>query len=528
MYYKIGIDVGGTNTDAVLVSQDNQIISKTKQLTTLDVSSGIENALKEVISSADIPTEFIKYIMLGTTHCTNALVERKSLNRIGAIRIGLPASKAVPTMVDYPEDLKELLGKHLYMVHGGYEFDGRLISPLDHDEIVEKLNSMKGKIDSLAITGIFSKTLPDQEKQVAIWAQEILGDDVKISCSHQIGGLGLLERENATILNAALQGVAAKMVEAFKNTVARLNLNSHLYIGQNDGTLMSLEQVQNFPVLTISSGPTNSIRGAGSLSGTENGIVIDVGGTTSDGGVLINHFPRESTRAAQIGGVLTNFRMPDVVSVGIGGGTIIRFQNGVCTLGPDSVGYLLKEKAIAFGGAEFTLSDCFLAQGELTIAGAMNSELLKEKISEKINLAFPRIVELVENAIRTEIEKVVDKLKTDAKDIPVVACGGGAFLLPNKIDGASEVIFPEHLEVANAFGACIAQFSSEEELVINTAEVDEQAEMEKLLVKVESKLLENGVTQDSINILLKESMPLAYLPGVFKLKVKLCGDLETN
>ena len=164
----------------------------------------------------------------------------------------------------------------------------------------------------------------------------------------------------------------------------------------------------------------------------------------------------------------------------------------------------------------------------LTIAGAMNSELLKEKISEKINLAFPRIVELVENAIRTEIEKVVDKLKTDAKDIPVVACGGGAFLLPNKIDGASEVIFPEHLEVANAFGACIAQFSSEEELVINTAEVDEQAEMEKLLVKVESKLLENGVTQDSINILLKESMPLAYLPGVFKLKVKLCGDLETN
>ena len=282
MYYKIGIDVGGTNTDAVLVSQDNQIISKTKQLTTLDVSSGIENALKEVISSADIPTEFIKYIMLGTTHCTNALVERKSLNRIGAIRIGLPASKAVPTMVDYPEDLKELLGKHLYMVHGGYEFDGRLISPLDHNEIVEKLNSMKGKIDSLAITGIFSKTLPDQEKQVAIWAQEILGDDVKISCSYQIGGLGLLERENATILNAALQGVAAKMVEAFKNTVARLNLNSHLYIGQNDGTLMSLEQVQNFPVLTISSGPTNSIRGAGSLSGTENGIVIDVGGTTSD------------------------------------------------------------------------------------------------------------------------------------------------------------------------------------------------------------------------------------------------------
>lgn len=528
MYYKIGIDVGGTNTDAVLVSQDNQIIAKTKQSTTLDVSSGIENALQEVISRAKISRDLIKYIMLGTTHCTNALVERKALNRIGAIRIGLPASKAVPTMVDYPEDLKELLGKHIYLVHGGYEFDGRLISPLDQDEISQKLKNMKGKIDSLAITGIFSKTLPDQEKQVAAWASEILGDKVKISCSYEIGGLGLLERENACILNAALQGVASKMVQAFQDTVQRLNLNSQLFIGQNDGTLMSLEQVQNFPVLTISSGPTNSIRGAGSLSKVNNGIVIDVGGTTSDGGVLVNYFPRESTRAAQIGGVLTNFRMPDVVSVGIGGGTIVRFIDGECSLGPDSVGYLLKQKALAFEGDELTLSDFFIAEKQLKIDGAKNSDLLKEGISDLLNLPYPQAIELVKAAIKNHIEKLVDKLKTDAKDIPVIACGGGAFLLPKEIAGASKVIFPDHLEVANAFGACIAQFSSEEEKVINTAEVDEKNEMAELLVKVESKLLTNGVTKESINTLLKESMPLAYLPGVVKLKVKLCGDLAVD
>lgn len=528
MYYKIGIDVGGTNTDAVLVSQDNQIIAKTKQSTTLDVSSGIENALQEVISAANISTDLIKYIMLGTTHCTNALVERKALNRIGAIRIGLPASKAVPTMVDYPKDLKKLLGKHLHLVHGGYEFDGRLISPLDKEEINQKLKSMKGEIDSLAITGIFSKTLPDQEKQVAVWASEILGEEVKISCSYEIGGLGLLERENACILNAALQGVATKMVQAFQDTVLRLNLNSELFIGQNDGTLMSLDQVQNFPVLTISSGPTNSIRGAGSLSKVNNGVVIDVGGTTSDGGVLINYFPRESTRAAQIGGVLTNFRMPDVVSVGIGGGTLVRFSDGDCSLGPDSVGYLLKEKALAFEGDELTLSDFFIAENQLKIEGAKNSDSLKEAISGLLNLPYPQVIDLVKTAIKNHIEKLVDKLKTEAKDIPVIACGGGAFLLPKEIAGASKVIFPEHLEVANAFGACIAQFSSEEEKVINTVEVDEKHEMEELLVKVESKLLKNGVTKESINILLKESMPLAYLPGVVKLKVKLCGDLATD
>jgi N-methylhydantoinase A/oxoprolinase/acetone carboxylase beta subunit len=525
MQYKIGVDVGGTNTDAVLVSFDNKILAKTKQTTTLDVSSGIENAIKKVMLDANVPKEEIKYIMLGTTHCTNALVERKELNKVGAIRIGLPASSAIPTMTDFPEDLKKILGKHFYMVHGGYEFDGRPISALNEEEIKVCLFKMKGKIESLAITGIFSKTLPNQELQVAIWAKEMLGEDVRISCSYQVGGLGLLERENAAILNAALQGVAQKMVNAFKETVNRLKLSSQLFIGQNDGTLMSLEQVQDFPVLTISSGPTNSIRGAGALSKVSNGIVIDVGGTTSDGGALVNFFPRESTQAAQIGGVITNFRMPDVVAVGIGGGTIVRFKNGECKLGPDSVGYLLKEKALAFGKNILTLSDFFIAENHLKIEGTIDSKSLKNSISQISNLTYLKALEKVKNVIQIEIEKLVDKLKTDAKDIPVIACGGGAFLLPKNINGASEVLFPEHLEVANAFGACIAQISSEEELVVNTLEKDEKQELEKLLSKAKSKLLKNGASKSSINVLVKEAIPLAYLPGAVKIKVKLCGDL---
>ncbi|WP_034917730.1 hydantoinase/oxoprolinase N-terminal domain-containing protein [Gillisia sp. CAL575] len=525
MFYKIGVDVGGTNTDAVLITQENHIIAKTKQTTTQDVSSGIKKAIKEVLQQAAVPSEAIKYIMLGTTHCTNALVERKNLNKIGAIRIGLPASGAIPTLSDFPEDLKILLGEHCYMVHGGYEYDGRNISPLDEVEVKKCLLQMKGKIESLAVTGIFSKINPDQELQVAAWSKEILGDTVKVSCSYQIGGLGLLERENACILNASLQGVATKMVKAFKETVDQLGLSSQLFIGQNDGTLMSLEQVQNFPVLTISSGPTNSIRGAGSLSKTENGIVIDVGGTTSDGGVLVNFFPRESTQAAQIGGVFTNFRMPDVVSVGIGGGTIVRFNEGICTLGPDSVGYRLKEKSIAFGGDILTLTDFFIAEGQLEIEGSFLKENIKEKISEIVTISYLQALKQVKKCIQLEIEKLVDKLKTESKDIPVIACGGGAFLLPKEIAGASKVLFPLHLEVANAFGACIAQISSEEEIIINTLQNDEKEEMEKLITNATKILLKNGAKINSINILTKSSIPLAYLPGTVLLKVKLCGDL---
>ena len=525
MYYKIGVDVGGTNTDAVLVSKENKILAKTKEITSLDISSGIERAIKKVISEGNIPIEKLKYIMLGTTHCTNALVARKELNKIGAIRIGLPASSGIPIMTDFPEDLKTILGQHNYLVHGGYEFDGRLISPLNKEEVKVCLLKMKGEVESLSITGIFSKTLPDQELQVAEWAKEVLGATIRISCSHQVGGLGLLERENASILNASLKGVATKMVTAFKETIHKLGINSQLFIGQNDGTLMSLEQVQEFPVLTISSGPTNSIRGAGALSKVSNGIVIDVGGTTSDGGVLLNYFPRESTQSAQIGGVRTNFRMPDVVAIGIGGGTIIRIENEHCLLGPDSVGYQLKEKAIAFGGSILTISDFFIAEEQLEIAGAKNSKNLKKNISKVVNLPYESILQKVKETIQFEIEKLVDTLKTDGKDIPVIACGGGAFLLPKKIAGASKVLFPEHMEVANAFGACIAQISSEEEIVLNTLQNDEKQEIENLLENVKYNLLQKGALESSITILIKESIPLAYLPGAVKLKVKLCGDL---
>ena len=134
------------------------------------------------------------------------------------------------------------------------------------------------------------------------------------------------------------------------------------------------------------------------------------------------------------------------------------------------------------------------------------------------------VLQKVKETIQIAIEKLVDTLKTDGKDIPVIACGGGAFLLPQKIAGASKVVFPEHMEVANAFGACIAQISSEEEIVINTIQNNEKNELKNLLEKVTTNLLQKGALASSIDVLMKESTPLAYLPGAVKLKVKLCGD----
>src|SRR5690606_21121669 len=154
--YRIGIDVGGTHTDAVLLDQDNKVISETKSPTTEDVATGIYTAMKKIIKDANVPREEIKYAMLGTTHCTNAIVERKRLNKIAAIRIGAPATLAVKPLIGVPDDLKAILGKHIYIVRGGNEFDGREITALDEQEIRRIAEELKGKVDSIAITSVFS------------------------------------------------------------------------------------------------------------------------------------------------------------------------------------------------------------------------------------------------------------------------------------------------------------------------------------------------------------------------------------
>lgn len=132
---------------------------------------------------------------------------------------------------------------------------------------------------------------------------------------------------------------------------------------------MQLEYALEFPVLTIGCGPTNSIRGAAHLSGATDALVVDIGGTTTDIGVLVDGFPRQSAHAVEIGGIRTNFRMPDVLSVGLGGGTIIRETPAGATVGPDSVGYRLPQEGLAFGGSTLTATDVALAVGGAEIDG---------------------------------------------------------------------------------------------------------------------------------------------------------------
>lgn len=156
-------------------------------------------------------------------------------------------------------------------------------------EVLEFCKKVNGKVGAIAITGVFSPINKDQEIKVSEWIKEELGD-IPISLSSEIGNIGILERENATILNSALKEAGKIIVKGFNEALNKLDLKCEIYFSQNDGTLMDGEYTEKYPIFTIGCGVTNSIRGASYLSGVKNGIVLDVGGTTTDIGVLKDGF----------------------------------------------------------------------------------------------------------------------------------------------------------------------------------------------------------------------------------------------
>ena len=155
MTYRLGIDVGGTNTDAVILDQANKPVAKAKTPTTPEVTAGILQVLDRVLAEGQVDPAVIKYVMLGTTHCTNAVVERKRLCKVAVLRIGAPATLAIKPLVGWPEDLSNAIGNLRYVVGGGYEFDGRRIAPLEEEEIKWIFAEVIDEAESFAVTLVF-------------------------------------------------------------------------------------------------------------------------------------------------------------------------------------------------------------------------------------------------------------------------------------------------------------------------------------------------------------------------------------
>jgi N-methylhydantoinase A/oxoprolinase/acetone carboxylase beta subunit len=514
---RLGIDVGGTNTDAVVLDEDDRLLAKGKTPDTDDVITGIERVVSQVVRDAGVEPGEITHAMLGTTQVTNAIIERRGLARVGILRLGAPATKAIRPLAAWPQDLRVGVEGPAEILPGGVEYDGRPISAFDEAAVRRAVREMKEGVEVFAVSSVFSPVRDDDERRAAEIIIEETGEGTAVSISSEIGSIGLLERENATVLNAAVTPVARRVVSAFRGALERLGIEAHLFLSQNDGTLMALDYALRYPILTIACGPTNSIRGAAFLSGMGDAVVVDVGGTSTDVGVLGAGFPRESAVAVEIGGVQTNFRMPDLFSVGLGGGSIVRPDgDSRVRIGPDSVGYAITKEALCFGGSTLTMTDVAVARGMANVGERDRVEVAQQTVEA----AYERGVAMFEEA--------VDRMKTSAEEVPVIAVGGGSILLPEEIPGVSRVHKPDHYEVANAVGAAIAQVSGTIDRVFSLQDRSRDEVMEEARRTAFGEAVRAGADEDSMEVVEVEEVPLAYLPGnAVRIKVKAAGRLRS-
>ncbi|KAK8089193.1 hypothetical protein PG997_004154 [Apiospora hydei] len=531
---RIGVDVGGTNTDGVILDParasepDKGILASHKAPTTANPGRGIAHALAALFARAQPPVrpEQVASVSIGTTHFVNAVVERDParLSKVAVLRLCGPFAKHATPCIDWPADMRDLVLGYHARLQGGLEVDGHLIADIDPAEICAQCAVIREcGIRSVVVGGVFSPidTVERQEERAAEIVQaEIPGCDVVLS--KQVANLGFIERENAAILNASILSFARRTIRSFQEPVRALGLKCPVFITQNDGSILSGEMASKLPIRTFSSGPTNSMRGAAFLVQgelDENIMVVDIGGTTTDVGLLLaNGFPRQQAAYSDLAGVRMNFSCPDIKSIGLGGGSIVR-HNGSMTVGPDSVGYKLTEEALVFGGKTLTATDCTAVADpslELGQRGLAEGAVTETEISQ-----FKAIV-------THKLEKIIDKMKTSPDDLPVLLVGGGAIIAPDQLKGASRVMKPKYAEVANAVGAAMARVSA----VVDTVKSTESKTAEQLLDEICSDAIERtvdaGALRSTVKVVEKESFPLQekYIEQKTRFIVRAAGDCD--
>lgn len=515
---RIGIDVGGTNTDAVLI-EEGKVVGAVKAPTSQDVTTGILESLKRlgetgVLKGADGTPKKVDGVMIGTTHFINAVIQRRHLTKVAALRLGLPSGASLPPFCDWPEDLAALVRGGVWMVEGGHEYDGRPFMPLDEAAVLKAAQEMKAAgLRAVGISSVFSPLDASHEKRAAELVASVI-PDAAITCSSDLGRIGLLERENAGLLNAALADLSRDTIAAFEKAIRDSGIDAPLFITQNDGTVAEASQARRLPVYSFASGATNSMRGAAYLSGLSDAMVIDVGGTTTDVGQLKLGFPREANSVVKVGGVRTLFRMPDLLSIGLGGGSHVVLDP--LSIGPVSVGYRLLTDGIAFGGKQLTTTDVAVAAGVLDLGDRTRVSHLDAATCARV---FAEAARLAEEAI--------DRMKTEAGDVPLVAVGGGAFLIPDKMVGVSQVIHVEHGDCANAVGAAIAQVSGEcDQIFKDMTRVQAIAAAQDI---ANDRAVAAGADRATLHTIESEDMPLAYLPGnSVRVRVRVVGDVAAT
>lgn len=453
----LGIDVGGTYTDAVLV-EGNQVIGSAKSPTTHGkLLAGMLGALDGVLHKAG--SRRIERIALSTTLVTNAIVENK-MYPVGVLVIPGPGM-----------NITSLLPPHAYILAGSIDHRGREIAGVERAQVVDAmLHFRKEGIRFFAVIGKFSVRNPAQELQVTGWMKELCPEAECIALGHQLGSnLNFPRRIHTAYLNAAVWGIYQEFADAMEEALRQRHLTAPVFILKADGGTLSLAASRRRPVETVITGPAASILGARALGDiTQPAVTLDIGGTTTDIALWRGGRPLFAAKGVHIGSSMTQVRSFLTRSIGLGGDSWIRREKGRYLIGPERKGL-----PAALGGPYPTITDALCVLGETCLGD-------KDKARQALGSLLPEVAEdiarqvldtaagYMADAVREMLDsweqepqyRVHDVLKLPQFGLRrIVGIGGGAKGLTQRVAdklGCTGVL-PEGGAVANAIGAAVAR-----------------------------------------------------------------------
>ena len=492
----LGIDVGGTHTDAVLV-ENFRLIAKTKVLTSpTNMMSSLTEATTALLSGRKI--DQIERIVLSTTISTNAIVQKKT-NRVAMILLSGPG--LAPSMLNP--------GVDAFFARGYVNHRGIPVENISSQEIVRIGEEIAEKgIRQVGIVGKFSSRNPQQELDVA---ELLSGDSRQISMGHTLSGqLNFPRRIATTYLNAAISEIYRDFVSDVQNYVKQMKTGAPVYILKADGGTILLNQSLGCPVETIHSGPAAGIMGVLATADIrEDAVALDIGGTTTDISVFAEGVPLLEPSGVTIDGRKTLIRGLLSKSIGIGGDSVVRLKDGKITIGPEREG-----SAAALGGPCLTPTDAMIALGVVSFGDSEKARKALSPIAAKLKKTEEdvarEIIDETTSAIAAEVRQILAAINNkpvytihellegktiDPKMLYVV--GGPAALAPfiaKKL--ALPHLIPEHSEVSNALGVALARTTAEMTILADT-------EKRELLISeagVVKKIPSNFCLSDAVEI----------------------------
>ncbi|HHX19364.1 MAG TPA: hydantoinase/oxoprolinase family protein [Clostridiaceae bacterium] len=466
----IGIDMGGTHIDGAAIEEGVLVASVKHQVDHTDYFASIWRCLKDLLRHVD--KHAVERIHLSTTISTNAIVE----GRLSNVALILQSGPGLKWHF-------ERMGDHIIHLSGSVDHRGILVRDLDMRELDEtRERLLKSPVEALAVVTKFSTRNPEFEQRIRKYFE---GDYDEITVGHTLSGkLNFPRRVRTAYLNAAVSRTFMKFAESMREALLRSSVNAPVYVLKADGGTVDLDGAMLKPVETILSGPAASFMGMRALLDDEQSdrVLIDVGGTTTDMFFLVDGVPVFEPLGIEIDGRRTLVRALFSQSIGIGGDSHVRFEEGILKIGPRREGL-----PVAFGGESLTPTDALVYLGKLDAQYREKSRNAVEHMAAESGFDAMALAEMIVMRMCDEIQSAIERVLNKLNESPVYTIeellrdrtirpqaveviGGPAASLSGYLEEAIglPVLCPEHHEIANAIGAALAKPTIEINMIADT------------------------------------------------------------